>query len=156
MERLTFDGLFCDIAKCDSTPGGTFCESGTCTQRRVWERLKEYEDTGLEPEEINGLKLKLESLEMSLRVACDAFEKFKNAEQDGRLVVLPFPQNKPLLDMSNPENPEFLVNFRVAIAYNHCGIVFHQPFNIFMENVERGYICQVSEDAEAALKGGEG
>ena len=55
MERLTFDGLFCDIAKCDSTPGGTFCESGTCTQRRVWERLKEYED----------------------------------AEQDGRLVVLP-------------------------------------------------------------------
>ena len=55
MKRLTFDGLFCDIAKCDSTPGGTFCESGTCTQRRVWERLKKYED----------------------------------AEQDGRLVVLP-------------------------------------------------------------------
>ena len=54
MERLTFDGLFCDIVKCDSTPGGTFCESGTCTQRRVWERLKEYEDTGLEPEEIKG------------------------------------------------------------------------------------------------------
>lgn len=117
MERLTFDGLFCDIAKCDSTPGGTFCESGACTQRRVWERLKEYED----------------------------------AEQDGRMVALPFPQNKSLLDMSNPENPELLVNFRVAIAYNQCGIVFHQPFNIFMENVERGYICQVSEDAEAAL-----
>ena len=44
MERLTFDGLFCDIVKCDSTPGGTFCESGTCTLRKVWERLKEYED----------------------------------------------------------------------------------------------------------------
>lgn len=55
MERLTFDGLFCDIAKCDETPGGTFCETGSCTQRKVWERLKEYED----------------------------------AEQDGRLVVLP-------------------------------------------------------------------
>ena len=54
MKRLTFEGLFCDIAKCDSTPGGTFCESGTCTQRRVWERLKEYEDTGLGPEEIKG------------------------------------------------------------------------------------------------------
>ena len=52
MKRLTFDGLFCDIVKCDSTPGGTFCESGTCTQRRVWERLKEYEDAGLGPEEI--------------------------------------------------------------------------------------------------------
>lgn len=44
MERLTFDGLFCDIAKCDETPGGTFCETGSCTQRKVWERLKEYED----------------------------------------------------------------------------------------------------------------
>ena len=56
MKRLTFEGLFCDIAKCDSTPGGTFCESGTCTQRRVWERLKEYEDTGLEPEQVMELK----------------------------------------------------------------------------------------------------
>ena len=54
MARLTFDGLFCDIAKCDSTPGGTFCETGNCALRRVWERLKEYEDTGLEPEEIKG------------------------------------------------------------------------------------------------------
>ena len=82
--------------------------------------------------------------------------KLLQADQAGQLVVLPFPQNKSLLDMSNPENPELLVNFRVAIAYSHCGIVFHQPFNIFMENVERGYICQVSEEAETALaeKGG--
>lgn len=44
MGRLTFDGLFCDIAKCKETPGGTFCEDGVCSQRKVWERLKEYED----------------------------------------------------------------------------------------------------------------
>lgn len=44
MGRLTFDGLFCDIAKCKETPGGTFCENGSCSQRKVWERLKEYED----------------------------------------------------------------------------------------------------------------
>ena len=44
MERLTFDGLFCDIAQCKETPGGTFCENGSCSQRKVWERLKEYED----------------------------------------------------------------------------------------------------------------
>lgn len=44
MKRLTFDGLFCDIAKCKETPGGTFCENGSCSQRKVWERLKEYED----------------------------------------------------------------------------------------------------------------
>ena len=44
MGRLTFDGLFCDIAMCKETPGGTFCEDGACSQRKVWERLKEYED----------------------------------------------------------------------------------------------------------------
>ena len=46
MERLTFEGNFCDIAKCEDTLGGSFCEYGYCDQRRVWERLKEYEDIG--------------------------------------------------------------------------------------------------------------
>lgn len=44
MERLTFEGNFCDIALCAETPGGSFCESGACSQRNVWERLKAYED----------------------------------------------------------------------------------------------------------------
>lgn len=95
MKRLTFDGLFCDIANCDSTPGGTFCETGTCTQRCVWERLKEYEDTGLEPEEINELltddvaevakmfRKMIESGEIN------HLQDILQAEQDGRLVVLP-------------------------------------------------------------------
>lgn len=44
MERLTFDGNFCDISQCTSTPGGSFCEDGSCSARKVWERLKAYED----------------------------------------------------------------------------------------------------------------
>lgn len=44
MERLTFEGDFCDIAMCLETRGGSFCEEGACSQRRVWERLKNYED----------------------------------------------------------------------------------------------------------------
>lgn len=32
MERLTFEGNFCDIAQCDAIPGGSYCESGSCTQ----------------------------------------------------------------------------------------------------------------------------
>lgn len=43
-KRITFEGNFCEIARCLETPGGSFCEDGTCSQRRVWERLKEYED----------------------------------------------------------------------------------------------------------------
>ena len=47
MERLTFDGNFCDIAQCKEFP----CPyNGSCSQREVWEKLKAYEATGLEPE----------------------------------------------------------------------------------------------------------
>ena len=56
MERLTFEGRFCDIAQCTETPGGSFCEDGYCSQRKVWERLKQYEDTGYTPEEIAKLQ----------------------------------------------------------------------------------------------------
>ena len=49
MDRLTFEGNFCDITMCNAAvcPCG-----GSCTQKKVWERLKQYEDTGLEPEGI--------------------------------------------------------------------------------------------------------
>ena len=44
MERLTFEGNFCDIAKCSGVPGGSYCESGMCYLRKIWERLKAFED----------------------------------------------------------------------------------------------------------------
>ena len=59
MERLTFDGSFCDIAQCTETPGGSFCEDGYCSQKKVWERLKAYEDTNLAPEGVAKLLGKL-------------------------------------------------------------------------------------------------
>lgn len=64
MERLTFEGNFCDIARCEDTPGGSFCEYGYCDQRRVWERLKAYEDIG----------------------TVEEFAAYKQAESEGRLV----------------------------------------------------------------------
>lgn len=54
MKRLTYDGLFCDIAMCD--PGESGCPKGGCSSKKVWERLKAYEDTGLTPEEVEVLK----------------------------------------------------------------------------------------------------
>ena len=46
MERLTFAGNFCDIAQCACMK----CPYDTdCSQKQVWERLKQYEDTGLSP-----------------------------------------------------------------------------------------------------------
>ena len=53
MERLTFEGNFCDIAQCKEIP----CPyNGECSQRKVWERLKQYEGTGYTPEEIAKLQ----------------------------------------------------------------------------------------------------
>ena len=47
MNRLTYEGDYCrDIAMCD--PGNRLC-GGSCRGKRLWERLKQYEDTGLEP-----------------------------------------------------------------------------------------------------------
>ena len=47
MERLTFEGNFCDIAQRRELP----CKyDGNCTQKEVWERLKAYEDAGLSPQ----------------------------------------------------------------------------------------------------------
>ena len=46
MERLTFEGNFCEIARCKEVK----CPYDTaCSQKQVWERLKQYEDTGLSP-----------------------------------------------------------------------------------------------------------
>lgn len=55
MERLTFEGNFCDIAMCREVPGGSFCEDDGCSQKKVWERLKAYEDTGLTPEGVREI-----------------------------------------------------------------------------------------------------
>ena len=64
MKRLTVDTelSFCDIAQCDSIPGGSFCEDGRCDQRRCYEKLREYERSDLEPETLRkaqGLLKKL-------------------------------------------------------------------------------------------------
>ena len=45
-ERLTFEGDFCEIARCRETRWGKYCQDGACSQRKVWERLKQYEDSG--------------------------------------------------------------------------------------------------------------
>ena len=44
-ERMTFEGDFCEIARCRETRWGKHCPDGACSQRKVWERLKQYEDS---------------------------------------------------------------------------------------------------------------
>lgn len=91
MERLTFDGSFCDIAKCAETPGGSFCENGACSQRKVWERLKDYEDTGLTPAEVRSMHGEWQAM-MSVLNSIGGYDRLRElaeADKDGRVVVLP-------------------------------------------------------------------
>lgn len=94
MERLTFDGKFCDIAQCRETPGGSFCENGTCSQKEVWLRLKAYEDTGLTPEQCAEYgKADREGRYIVLRDAeqegVKRLRELAEADKEGRVVVMP-------------------------------------------------------------------
>ena len=90
MERLTFEGNFCDIAPC----GYRICPSdGNCTQKEVWERLREYEDTGLYPESVEALKLSMMGKAISEitefdGLPIDRLRELAEADKDGRVVVL--------------------------------------------------------------------
>ncbi len=80
MERLTFDGNFCDIAQCRELP----CPyGGSCTQRKVWERLKAYEDTGLTPEEVNDAVVGAKLMAKAKKDALDEYEDEEGGESDG-------------------------------------------------------------------------
>ena len=85
MERLTFDGNFCDIAQCKEFP----CPyNGSCSQREVWEKLKAYEATGLEPEVCVNYKA-FEDEAISKGVTFKRIVALMEADRTGRLVVLP-------------------------------------------------------------------
>lgn len=67
-------------------------------------------------------------------------------------MVLPVPLHKTLLDTSDPYRPELMKDFRISATWTHRGIVFHSPWDIFLENIESGYIRVISAEAQAALR----
>ena len=89
MERLTFEGNFCEIARCKEVK----CPYDTaCSQKQVWERLKAYEDTGLTPEEIKAPFTEDAMINLAaqaLGVEPSRLRELAVADKDGRCVVLP-------------------------------------------------------------------
>lgn len=83
----------------------------------------------------------------------DRLREIVQADRDGRCVVLPVPLHSVLLDMSDISRPDVLKDFRISATWTHKGIVFHCPWNIFNQNIEKGYIRLMSESAESVLKG---
>ena len=104
MERMTFEGNFCEIARCKEVK----CPYDTaCSQKQVWERLKAYEDTGLEPEAVETVKLALcakhmVDLETLNNTPISRLVELAEADKDRRVVVLPCKEGTTVYCISLP------------------------------------------------------
>ena len=86
MERLTFEGNFCDIAQCACTK----CPYDTdCSQKQVWERLKAYEDTGLSHEKVSWMKEVVEAAFDNDTSRIERAHSLHVADKEGRVTILP-------------------------------------------------------------------
>ncbi len=83
MDRLTFEGNFCEIARCKEVK----CPYDTnCSQKQVWERLKAYEDSGLSPEDAANLHA---ILRLGNSMTLMRLRELAVADQEGRAIILP-------------------------------------------------------------------
>lgn len=110
MERLTFEGNFCDIAQCRELP----CPyDGNCTQKEVWERLKAYEDAGLSPQacaEAREIEETLSGCDYSI----SRMVELMKADKEGRLVVLPCRKGDELWTYGNFQQGREVYRFTVS------------------------------------------
>ena len=121
MERLTFEGNFCDIAQCRELP----CKyDGNCAQKEVWERLKAYEDAGLTPERCAEFaRADAEGRYIVMRDAGQEgvarLRELAEADKDGRVVVLPCKVGDTVYFVNAKQILEFAV---VGYAVDETGI----------------------------------
>jgi hypothetical protein len=91
MKRLTFEGNFCEIARC----GYPTCPyKDGCSQKQVWEQLKRYEDTKRTPEQIEALEAAIMGKAVAQITEFEGLpiarlRELAVADKEGRVVVLP-------------------------------------------------------------------
>ncbi len=175
MQRLTFDGSFCEIAQFREMP----CQyGGSCSQRKVWERLKEYEDTGLTPKEVKLMSNIL--LDVGIDYNCsweyvknwlldDRLRELAEADKNGRVVVLPCKVGDTAWVKDRAGVPRemrleapdirFVCTDEDNLCMSTCGRTGdgYCAYRIKNDNSNIGKnIFLTREEAEAALKGKEG
>ena len=157
MERLTFEGNFCDIAQCRELP----CKyDGNCTQKEVWERLKAYEDSRLSPQacaEAREIEETLSGCDYSI----SRMVELMKADKDGRVVVLPC---KTVFELTWDAGPDCDLVCPVSIDGNGCcdfcdkGKLFAYERPCCQEHIESlgKTVFLTREEAEKALQEMEG
>ena len=158
MKKLTFEGNFCDIAQCRDLA----CQqSGTCTQRLVWERLKAYEDTGFEPEAVETVKLALcakhmVDLETLNNTPISRLVELAEADKDGRVVVQPCKVGDILYRVFAGEIFEHRVGSMKYFAIQGRWDIETYPFCPCVESSIGKTIFLTHKEAEKALQEMEG
>ena len=138
MERLTFEGNFCDIAQCRELP----CPyDGNCTQKEVWERLKAYEDAGLSPQacaEAREIEETLSGCDYSI----SRMVELMKADKDGRVLILPCKVGDTVYRLQYIEQPPG--RFTVGIVPIKFALIWLEEFGktVFLSR----------EEAEKALQ----
>lgn len=153
MGRLTFEGNFCDIARCKEVK----CPYDTaCSQKQVWERLKQYEDTKRTPEQIEALEAAIMGKAVAQITEFEGLpiarlRELAVADKEGRVIVLPCKGTDKLyvvgtkqivecsiaeMYLMDDETIEYLVNFECIDNCDGC------PFNSWeRETVSDEYHC---------------
>ena len=153
MERLTFEGNFCEIAQCECMK----CPYDTaCSQKQVWERLKQYEDTGLSPiacEESakieKGLSQGGYSISRMVELMC--------ADQEGRVVVLPCKRGDELWTFCNyPGKRVYSFTVSDVSTLNGRTVLNTQGLGTIRPEDIGKTVFLTREDAEKALQEMEG
>ena len=150
MERLTFEGDFCDIAQCRDSA----CkQSGTCTQKEVWKRLK-AEDTGLTPAEVHSMSGEWCAM-MSILNSLGSYDRLRElaeADKDGRVVVQPCKVGDKLYRVFAGEIFEHRVWSMKYFAIRGKWDIETYPFCPFVESSIGKTIFLTHEEAEKALE----
>ena len=131
MERLTFEWNFCDIAQCKEIP----CPyNGECSQRKVWERLKAYEDTHMMPSDVTSMRMDMAIIAALFNgVDVDRMKELAEADKDGRLVVLPCKVGDRLYEVTG----------RKTISVYKVKAIRVELFGLFIEwDIVEGFVWQ--------------
>ena len=148
MKRLTFEGNFCNIAQCWELP----CPyNGSCSQRKVWERLKAYEDTGLEPGQCENAKAIIESAFSDDTSKAERIRELLKADKDGRLVVLPCKVGADIYRVGTKGVCSYWQIERAEIYQDEIVLVDDSDNVIFLDDLGKT-VFLTREEAERALE----
>lgn len=153
MERLTFEGNFCDIAQCRELP----CKyDGNCTQKEVWERLKQFEDAIGTPEKAAWAKKTIEMAFSDDTSEVERLRELYKADKDRRVVILPCKIGDKLYRVFAGEIFEHRVGSMKYFAIQKQWDIETYPFCPYVESSIGKTIFLTREEAEKALKEMEG